>query len=79
MNIEKEHIMITREFLSTLTFRVMTDSDKTGFAGVMSPIPLIAETEDLLVVIDGDRCEVYNDNSDYGPACICESITNLTY
>lgn len=79
MNIEKEHIMITREFLSKMTFRVMTDIDKEGFAGVMSPIPLIAETEDLLVVIDGDRCEVYDDNSDFGPVQVCESITDLSY
>jgi hypothetical protein len=71
--------MIDREFLSSLTFRVMTEDDKQGFAGVQSPVPLIAETDNQLVIIDGDRCEVYGENSDFGPDEICESISELPY
>ena len=71
--------MIDREFLSSLTFRVMTEDDKQGFAGVQSPVPLIAENEYALVIIDGDRCEVYGEDSDFGPEFVCESISELPY
>jgi len=71
--------MISRDFLSSLNFRVMDETDKMGFAGVSSPVPLIAEINDLLIIIDGDRCEVYGENSDFGPAEICESISELPY
>ena len=58
--------IITRELLASLPFRVMTDSDRNGFDGLDSPVPLIAETSDgkHLVVIDGDYCEVYTDQED---------------
>jgi hypothetical protein len=56
--------MITRKFLSALEFRVMDKHELMGFAGVQSPVPLIAETDDYLVIIDGDRCEVYGEDSD---------------
>jgi len=71
--------MISRDFLSSLNFRVMDETDKMGFAGVQSPVPLIVEINDLLIIIDGDRCEVYGENSDFGPAEICESISELPY
>jgi hypothetical protein len=71
--------MITRKFLASLDFKVMDETDKMGFAGVQSPVPLIAEINDLLIIIDGDRCEVYGENSDFGPAEICESISELPY
>ena len=71
--------MIDREFLSSLTFRVMTEDDKMGFAGVQSPVPLIAENEYCLVIIDGDRCEVYGEDSDFGPEFVCEAISELPY
>jgi hypothetical protein len=71
--------MITRKFLSSLNFSVMTETDKMGFAGVQSPVPLIAETDNLLVIIDGDRCEVYGEDSDFGPESVCESISELPY
>ena len=52
-------MMITREFLAGLTFSVMSESDRMGFAGCESPVPLIAEYGDkYLVVIDGGYCEV---------------------
>lgn len=71
--------MIDRDFLSSLTFRVMTDSDKMGFAGVQSPVPLIAENEYSLVIIDGDRCEVYGEDAEFGPEFVCEAISELPY
>ena len=71
--------MIDREFLKSLTFRVMDEDDKMGFAGVQSPVPLIAENEYCLVIIDGDRCEVYGDDSDFGPEFVCENISELPY
>ena len=66
--------MITREFLSTLNFRPFTESDYFGFAGVESPVPLIAETDELIVIIDGQRCEVFDEN---GEIEYCEDITTL--
>jgi hypothetical protein len=51
--------MITRKFLASLDFTVMTENDKMGFAGVSSPVPLIAEFGDkFLVIIDGCYAEV---------------------
>ena len=71
--------MIDRKFLASLTFHVMTESDKMGFAGVQSPVPLIAETDNQLVIIDGDRCEVYGEDAGFGPEFVCESISELPY
>ena len=71
--------MITREFLKTVQFRVMNESDKEGFAGVQSPVPMIGEVDNFLVIIDGDRCEVYGEDSDFGPSDVCESVSNLSY
>jgi len=72
--------MISRDFLSALEFRVMDETDKMGFAGVQSPVPLIAEYDgEFLVIIDGVRCEVYGQNSDFGPEEVCEDITDLPY
>lgn len=50
---------ITRELLSSLTFRVFTKTDYYGFSGVESPVPLIAETDEFLVIIDGSYAELY--------------------
>lgn len=53
--------LITRDFLASLKFEVMTPFQLNGFDGLQSPVPLMAETDDYLVVLDGDRCEVYGD------------------
>jgi hypothetical protein len=50
--------MITREFLAGLNFRVMTEQDRYGFQGCESPVSLIAEDGENLVIIDGSYCEV---------------------
>jgi len=71
--------MITREFLSTLTFRVMTESDLQMFSGCESPVPLIAENDDYMVVIDGDRCEVFGGDFSEPAMCMNPSISNLPY
>ena len=52
-------MMITRKFLESLDFTVMKESDRMGFGGCESPVPLIAEYGDrYLVVIDGSYCEM---------------------
>ena len=71
--------MIDREFLASLNFRIMNETDKMGFAGIQSPVPLIAENEYSLVIIDGDRCEVYAEDADFGSEFVCEAISELPY
>lgn len=71
-------VEITREFLKSLTFRVFDETDYYGFAGVESPVPLIADTDELLVILDGDRCEVY-DLEGLEPYAVCESVSALPY
>ena len=52
--------MITRDFLAGFKFTVMTDDFSVlGFGGCQSPVPLYAESEQFVVVIDGDQCEVF--------------------
>ena len=52
---------ISRELLSSMTFRPFTKNDYYGFEGVESPVPMIAENEDegICVIIDGDYAELY--------------------
>ena len=74
---------ISRELLSSMNFRVMSDFDKNGFAGVCSPVPLIADNDDegILVVIDGDRAELYAYDGCANFECIdtVESVCELPY
>lgn len=71
--------MITRKFLSSLDFKVMTETDKMGFAGVQSPVPLIAEYgSKYLVIIDGNYAEV-TDCEELGLVDSCDDITELPY
>jgi hypothetical protein len=74
---------ISRELLENLKFRVFTKNDYFGFAGVNSPVPLIAENdmEGILVIIDGAYCELYADTGDGGFECIdtCDNINELQY
>jgi hypothetical protein len=70
--------MITRNFLAGLDFRVMTGSDRMGFAGCESPVPLIAESgDDYIVVIDGNYCEVVSVDGDVVDQC--DDIVGLPY
>ena len=52
---------ISRELLKSLNFHVMSDFERNGFAGAMSPVSLIADNEDegICVIIDGARAELY--------------------
>lgn len=52
---------ISRELINSLEFREFTSTDYYGFAGVESPIPLIAENDDegIVMIIDGDVAELY--------------------
>ena len=71
--------MITRKFLSSLNFSVMNESDKMGFAGVTSPVPLIAEYGDkFLVIIDGCYAEV-TDVENLELVDSCDDIRELPY
>jgi len=71
--------MITREFLSALNFRVMTENDLFGFAGVESPVPLIAEFgKNYLVILDGGYCEV-TDVNELEVVDSCENVRELPY
>ena len=71
--------MISRKFLSSLNFSVMTESDKMGFAGVTSPVPLIAEYGDkFLVIIDGCYAEV-TDVENLELVDSCDDIRELPY
>jgi hypothetical protein len=71
--------MITRKFLSSLNFSVMTESDKMGFAGVSSPVPLIAEYgSKYLVIIDGCYAEV-TDVENLELVDSCDDIRELPY
>jgi len=71
--------MISRKFLSSLNFRVMTESDKMGFAGVSSPVPLIAEYgSKYLVIIDGCYAEV-TDCDELQLVDSCDDINELPY
>lgn len=70
--------MISRKFLENLSFRVMDETDKMGFAGVGSPVPLIAEFGNLLVIIDGKYCEVI-DTVELDQVDFCDDIMALPY
>ena len=71
--------MIDREFLKGLTFRVMDENDKMGFAGVQSPVPLIAEYgSKYLVIIDGCYAEV-TDCEELQLVDSCDDINELPY
>ena len=47
-----------RAFFESLSFRVMTPSDREGFAGCNSPVPLIADSGEFLVIVDGCYAEI---------------------
>jgi hypothetical protein len=71
--------MITRKFLASLDFKVMTETDKMGFAGAESPVPLIAEYGDkYLVIIDGSYAEV-TDCEELQLVDSCDDINELPY
>lgn len=71
--------MISRKFLASLNFSVMSESDKQGFAGCTSPVPLIAEYDDqYLVIIDGCYAEVCDVN-ELQVVDSCDNINELPY
>ena len=74
---------ISRPLLKMIKFKVMTDSDKMGFAGVESPVPLIGEIEDegILVVIDGNYAELYafDGTGNFDLVDQCDDIVGLPY
>jgi hypothetical protein len=74
--------MISRKFLASLDFTVMTESDKMGFAGVGSPVPLIADNGEFLVIVDGNYAEIYDAEAietASGPSFQIDNISELPY
>ena len=70
---------ITRDLLSSLNFRPFTKNDYYGFSGVESPVPMIAETDNICVIIDGNIAELYTFDIDGSFDCadVCENIREL--
>ena len=69
--------MITRELIDSLEFRKFEKNDYYGFAGVTSPIPLIADREDgIIMIIDGAYAELYVTESD-GTVDLADSVDNI--
>jgi len=66
---------ITRAWLASLKFHVMTENEKSGFLGCSHPVPLYAETDDFMVVLDGDFCEVFLD--EFGTTVTCDNVREL--
>jgi hypothetical protein len=74
---------ISRQLIESLEFRPFTKQDWYGFQGCESPVPMIAENDDegILVIIDGDYCELYAADGDGGfePIDTCDSIRQLPF
>ena len=71
---------ITREALSSLEWREFGPMEYMMFAGVESPVPLIANTLDEMgnewvVVLDGDNCEAFSEDG----VCVtyCQNVREL--
>ena len=69
---------ISRELMENMKFRPFTKNDYFGFAGVSSPVPMIAEMEmeGILMIIDGGYAELYADTGDGGFELI-DSVDNI--
>lgn len=76
-------MMITRKFLRSLNFRKFNETDYMGFGGVQSPVPLIFENDDYLVILDGNYCEVYLaeniEDGSFEPIETCDNVCELPY
>ena len=70
---------ITRALLSSLKFRQFTQTDYYGFSGVESPVPMIGETDEICVIIDGNFAELYSFDIDgsFDLVDTCEDIRLL--
>ena len=70
-------VSLTRELIDSLEFRKFEKNDYYGFAGVTSPIPLIADREDgIIMIIDGAYAELYVTESD-GTVDLADSVDNI--
>ena len=74
---------ISRQLIESMNFRPFTKTDWYGFQGCESPMPFIAENDDegILMIIDGDYCELYAADGDgsFEPIDTCDSIRQLPY
>lgn len=72
--------MITRKFLSSLNFRQFNHSDWSAFSGCNHPIPLIHEDDEMIVILDGNYCELYETGAEIGePTETCDDVCELPY
>ena len=74
--------MISRKFLASLEFRRFNEHDYMGFGGVQSPVPLIADSGEFLVIVDGNYAEIYDAESIEncsGPSFQIDNISELPY
>ena len=74
MTIDKD-FKITRAWLAGLKFQVMTERERRGFLGCEHPVPVLAEGDNFMAVLDGDCCEVLLD--DFGTVIRCENVKEL--
>jgi hypothetical protein len=74
MTIDKD-FKITRAWLAGLKFQVMTERERRGFMGCEHPVPLLAEGDNFVAVLDGDRCEVFLD--EFGTVITYDNVRNL--
>lgn len=71
--------IITRKYLQGLEWRLFGSDDIWAFAGVESPVPLIATDEErnYIVVLDGSFVDIYDDNMELVEQCF--DISGLEY
>lgn len=71
---------ITREALAQLEWREFGPMEYMTFAGVESPVPLVANFIDVdgvewIVILDGDKCEAFSDDREI--MLFCENVREL--
>lgn len=73
---------ITRESLASLEWREFGPMEYMTFAGVESPVPLVANFIDVdgvewVVILDGDKCEGFSDDREM--MLFVENVRELPY
>lgn len=73
---------ITRESLASLEWREFGPMEYMTFAGVESPVPLVANFIDVdgvewVVILDGDKCEGFSEGRDM--MLFVENVRELPY
>jgi len=53
------------ELARSATFRVFELAEYVTFAGVESALPMVADTDEFMLVLDGFTLEIINEHGDY--------------